>query len=54
MTAVKQVKRAVVKAIADAGGMAVESYSAEKFKMSERAVRAVGPTAPMRACNFPS
>ena len=42
MTAVKQVKRAVVKAIADAGGMAVESYSAEKFKMSERAVTAVG------------
>ena len=42
MTAVKQVKRAVVKAIADAGGMAVESYSAEKFRMSERAVTAVG------------
>lgn len=42
MTAIKQVKRAVVKAIADAGGMAVESYSAEKFRMSERAVTAVG------------
>ena len=42
MTAVKQVKRAVAAAIAAAGGAAEESYSAEKFKMSESAVTAVG------------
>ena len=42
MTAVKQVKRAVVKAMTDAGVTAVESYSAERFKMSKCAVTAVG------------
>ena len=42
MTAVGQVKRAVMAAIAAAGGAAVESYSVEQLKCYQTAVTAVG------------
>ena len=42
MTAVGQVKRAVMAAIAAAGGAAVESYSVERLKCYQTAVTAVG------------
>ena len=42
MTAVGQVKRAVMAAIAAAGGAAVESYSVEQLKCYQTAVAAVG------------
>ena len=42
MTAVGQVKRAVMAAIAAAGGAAVESYSIEQLKCYQTAVTAVG------------
>ena len=42
MTAVGQVKRAVMAAIAAAGGTAVESYSVEQLKRYQTAVTAVG------------
>ena len=42
MTAIGQVKRAVMTAIAAAGGTAVERYGEEKFRTCARAVTAVG------------
>ena len=42
MTAVGQVKRAVIAAITAAGGAAVESYSVEQLKCYQTAVTAVG------------
>ena len=42
MTAVGQVKRAVMAAIAAAGGAAMESYSVEQLKCYQTAVTAVG------------
>ncbi len=42
MTAVGQVKRAVMAAIAAAGGAAVESYNVEQLKCYQTAVTAVG------------
>ena len=42
MTAIGQVKRAVIAAIAAAGGTAVKRYGEEKFRTCARAVTAVG------------
>ena len=42
MTAIGQVKRAVVKAVAEAGCAATAAYGAEELKRYERAVAAVG------------
>ena len=42
MTAIGQVKRAVIKAVAEAGCAATAAYGAEELKRYERAVAAVG------------